>query len=111
MCTTCARPHFLVICGAGEHSSATKIRARPTAARCRMTGPDDGKPGAIDSECPGAYASLEAFVRATLEPLLPAELRWLPRSPASPARDDRRRARPTAADGWPGLPRPPRPSR
>ncbi|HEY0135054.1 MAG TPA: hypothetical protein VGB85_13260 [Nannocystis sp.] len=30
-----------------------------------------------DSECLGDYPSLEVFVRATLEPLLPAELRWL----------------------------------
>ena len=30
-----------------------------------------------DSECLGDYPSLEAFVRATLEPLLPGDLRWL----------------------------------
>lgn len=30
-----------------------------------------------DTECLGEYPSLEAFVRATLEPLLPAGLRWL----------------------------------
>ncbi len=30
-----------------------------------------------DSECLGDYPSLEAFVRATLGPLLPTDLRWL----------------------------------
>ena len=35
--------------------------------------PDD----TTDSECLGEYPSLDAFVRATLGPLLPAELRWL----------------------------------
>jgi hypothetical protein len=35
--------------------------------------PDD----TTDSECLGDYPSLEAFVRATLAPLLPGELRWL----------------------------------
>ena len=32
---------------------------------------------ATDSECLGSFPSLEAFVRATLEPLLPTDLRWL----------------------------------
>lgn len=32
---------------------------------------------ATDSECLGEFPSLDAFVRDTLEPLLPAELRWL----------------------------------
>lgn len=32
---------------------------------------------AHDSECLGEFPSLEAFVRGTLEPLLPAHLRWL----------------------------------
>ena len=48
-----------------------------------MTSQDDigGRPGRptppSDSECLSHYPSLEAFVRATLGPVLPAELRWL----------------------------------
>ena len=45
-----------------------------------MTDDDAGGPGpadTADSECLGDYPTLEAFVRATLWPLLPAELRWL----------------------------------
>lgn len=35
------------------------------------------RPVPTDRECLGAYPSLETFVRATLEPLLPVGLRWL----------------------------------
>ncbi|HEY0136656.1 MAG TPA: hypothetical protein VGB85_21380 [Nannocystis sp.] len=43
-----------------------------------MTDDEPGLPTSPpDSECLGPYPSLEAFVRATLAPLLPAELRWL----------------------------------
>lgn len=33
--------------------------------------------GTRDSECLGSFPGLAAFVRATLEPLLPRELQWL----------------------------------
>ena len=43
-----------------------------------MTDDDPGLPmSPADSECLGDYPSLDAYVRATLGPLLPAELRWL----------------------------------
>lgn len=45
------------------------MRRRETS-KTSITGP-------TDSECLGDYSSLEAFVRSTLEPLLPTGLRWL----------------------------------
>ena len=45
-----------------------------------MTDDDAGGPSSADtrdSECLGSFPDLGAFVRATLEPLLPRDLHWL----------------------------------